>query len=269
MKGIRIATALLVATPAMLPAQGPLRVADLKISDPTRIVELDMDKLKGQPFRLAWSPDGSQFYVQTLEGTYADANTGRSNAKMRHYLFSSTPGGSKKDLQGPPDWFAEYWNAKNGQYPPGAPSLRIDVKTEQRKKSTTAAPMGGDLAKGGLVAGDAGTSAGDVSAAAAATQMVAVNTMVYKGEKIGEFVNSVIVPGLTYGWGPKGTNVLAFAEVNSGKVVIIDEQGKKLAIDGSKDAVLPAWSSDGTRLAWLQKDGKKKFPLFVATVSGS
>lgn len=266
MKGTHIATALLVAAPVMLTAQGPLRVADLKVSEPTRIVELDMDRLKGQPFRLAWSPDGSQFYVQTLEGTFTDAAAGRSNAKVRHYLFNAAPGSSKKDVQGPPDWFAEYWNGKNGQTAPGAPALAIDWKKEQRKQTTTSAPMGGELAKGG-VGGTTGSSAGDVGAAAYNMQAVPVITLSYKGEAIGEFVNTVMVPGLTYGWGPKGTNVLAFAAVNSGKVVIVDEQGGKLAIDGSKEAVLPAWSQDGTKLAWLQKDGRKKFQLYVATVS--
>jgi hypothetical protein len=265
---------MLVAAPVMLIAQGPLRVTDLKISEPTRIVELDMDKLKGQPFRLAWSPDGSQFYVQTLEGSFADANAGKPSAKLRHYLFPSAPGGSKKDLQGPPDWFAAYWTAKYGQHAPGAPSLAIDVKSERRQQTTTSAPMGGDMAKGGGGAAGgtsagSGTSAGDVAAAAVNRQTQTVNVMIFKGQRIGEFVNSVIVPGLTYGWGPSGTNVIAFANPKSGKVVIMDDQAKTLDVDGTKDAILPAWSPDGAWLAWLQKDGKKKFQLLVASVSGS
>ncbi len=263
----RIAAAVFASAPVVLAAQGAMRVADLQISEPARIVELDMGKLKGEPFRLAWSPDASQFYVQTLEGSFLDANTGRGNAKLRHYLFDSAPGGSKKDLQGPPDWFAEYWNNKNAQYPQGAPSLRIEATKEQRRQSSVSIPTGGDLAKGGAVPGEAGTSAGDVSAAAAATQTVSVTTMTYKGEKIGEFVNTVIVPGLTYGWGPKGSNILAFAAVGAGRITIVDEQGGQLAIDSTKDGLLPAWSHDGTKLAWLQKDGRKKYQLYVVAVS--
>lgn len=267
MTRIRIATALLAVAPLALAAQGPIRVANLQVSEPAQIAELDMDKLKGQPFRLAWSPDGSQLYVQTLEGSFADANAGKPSAKLRHYLFPSTPGGSKKDLNAPPDWFAAYWTAKYGQTAPGAPSLAIEVKGEQRKVSATSAPAGGEMAKGGVVPGDLGTSAGDVGSAAFASQTQRVNVMLYKGQRIGEFVNSVIVPGLTYGWGPSGTNVIAFAEPKDGKIVIMDDQAKTLEVDGTKDAILPAWSPDGTRLVWLQKDGKKKYKLFVSSIA--
>ncbi len=264
MKDIRVATALLAVAPLALAAQGPIRVGNLQVSEPAQIAELDMDKLKGQPFRLAWSPDGSQLYVQTLEGSFADANAGKPTAKLRHYLFTSTPGASKKDLQGPPDWFAAYWNGKNGQHPVDAPGLRIEPKTEQRRAQATAAPSGGDLAKGG----EQGASVSNIQSSTGSVS-VPVTTLVYKGEKIGEFVNSPMVPGLTYGWGPSGTNVIAFAEPKDGEILIMDDQAKKLKVDGTKDGILPAWSPDGTRLAWLQKDGKKKFKLLVSTVSRS
>ena len=273
MKRLGIATAVLLAVPTVF-AQAPLRVSALKIAEPVRVAELDMDKLKGQPYRMAWSPDGTQLYVQTLEGNINDVATGKVQPKLRHYLFSTEPGSAKKDAPGQPDWVAEYWNAKYGQYAPGSTALKIDVKEERRTERATNAPVGGDLAKGGVSGGGGtsagpGTSAGDVSAANAASQILNVRTMTYKGEKIGEFVNTVIVPGLTYGWGPKGSNIIAFSALKSGKVVILDEQGGKLEIDGSKDAVLPAWSPDAKRLAWLQKDGRKKFQLYIAPVSGS
>jgi len=36
----------------------------------------------------------------------------------------------------------------------------------------------------------------------------------------------------------------------------------------AKNAILPAWSTDGSRLAWAQKGSRKKFTLVVADVSG-
>jgi hypothetical protein len=221
-----------------------------------------MDDLKGEPFRLGWSPDGTQLYVQTLEGTWADANTGRASATFHHHLFAI--GGARIQLEEAPTWFAGYWGWKKGRHAPGVPELRIDLQTEQEKRMTTSVPMGGDLAKGG--AGATSTSAGDAGAAAYNSQWIPIHTMVYKGERIGQFVNTVIVPGLTYGWGPPGTNILAFAALGSGRVTIVDERGEKLAVQGSKDALLPAWSLDGTQLAWLQKNGRKKCDLYVAAV---
>jgi hypothetical protein len=263
------AVALLVAAPALVVAQGGLRASELEISEPSRVAVLDMDELKGEPFRLGWSPDGSGIYVQTLDGTWADANTGRSNVTFHHYLFSAGVGRNSSSatsatLDAPPFWFAGYWGWKNGRHAPGVPELMIDLKTEQEKRMTTSVPMGGDLAKGG--AGATSTSAGDAGAAAYNSQWIPIHTMVYKGEKIGQFVNTVIVPGLTYGWGPPGSNILAFAALGSGTVTIIDEQGEKSVVRGSKDALLPAWSLDGTRLAWLQKNGRKKYDLYVVAI---
>ena len=103
-------------------------------------------------------------------------------------------------------------------------------------------------------------------AAAYNNQPVAVNMLLVGGATVGEFVNSVIMPGMTFGWGPKGTKVIAFAEPKNGRITIMDAQGEKREVQGSKNAILPAWSPDGTRIAWLQKDGKKKFTLQVARV---
>ena len=65
-----LATAALIAIPAILAAQSPIRAGSLKVSEPVKVAELDMDKLKGQPSRLAWSDDGTQLYVQTMEGNF-------------------------------------------------------------------------------------------------------------------------------------------------------------------------------------------------------
>ena len=93
--------------------------------------------------------------------------------------------------------------------------------------------------------------------------------MLLKGETVGEFINSVIVPGLTFGWGPKGSKTIAFAQQKTGRLVIMNEQGMRQEVAGSQNALLPAWSPSGDRLAWLEKDGRRKFRLQVARVSAS
>lgn len=261
-RALRAAVLLLAARPLVVAGQTPLDIAALQFSPATTIAELDMGKLKGEPSRLAWSADGRLLYLQTTE------NRGRPDAKNHHYSFS-VDGGRKQDLDAEPVWAADYWRGKSGQAPPDMPALKIDLKTETRERHTTSAPMGGDLARGGITPGEAGTSAGDAGSAAYGAQSATVHSMVLKGQTIGEFVNSVIVPGLTFGWGPKGSQVMAFAAPKDGRIVVMDYEGRKRDVDGTGDALLPAWSQDAQRLAWLEKGGRRKVRLRVANVTTS
>lgn len=255
-----IVTLLAVAASVTL-AQAPPDIERLTVSPVSRVTELDMGKLKGEPRQLAWSADGKQFYLQTVE------NAGRPNMKARHYLLgadSSAP----QNVDAQPEWASAYWVDKSAQTSPDDRTFKIEAKSEQRTERTTSAPMGGEMARGGT-SGDptSGTSSGDAMAAAYGAQGTTVNVMVLKGERIGEFVNSVLVPGLTFGWGPKGTKLIAFAAPKTGRVMLMDNQGRKKEVAESRDAILPAWSQDGARLAWLQKEGRRKFSLQVANVS--
>nr|MBA3948644.1 hypothetical protein [Acidobacteriota bacterium] len=81
------------------------------------------------------------------------------------------------------------------------------------------------------------------------------------------FDNTVIVPGLTFGWGPSGTKVMAYAEPAKGRIVVMDGDGDRREVGGTKDALLPAWSTDGSRLAWLERAGRNRFVVRVARVA--
>lgn len=258
-----LAAAFAIAAPALLAAQSQMPVGALKFSESSRVAEIDTDKLKGQPSRLAWSPDGTQLYVQMMKGQFGKPQA----SKFSHHVFTISDG-RKKDVEGEPDWVSAYWTAKSGQASPDAAGFKIDLKTEVRTEKTVSTPMGGDLARGGTAGDDGGkTGAGDVLAAAYNQQAVPVNTMLLEGEVVGEFVNSVIVPGLTFGWGPKGSGVIAYSATKTGRVVVMDASAKKQEVPDTKDTLLPAWSSDGSQLAWLQRNGRKKYVLQVAGVS--
>jgi hypothetical protein len=254
---VAVTLILVSAFSAAAAAQAPLPVGKLEFSRPADLATLDMGQLKGEPARLAWSPDGSQFYLQSLEAF------GRPDAAAFHYLFDVATG-SRTSLAAEPEWAATYWVAKSNQVSPDIPGHKIALESEQKIERTTSVPRGGDLARGGSSTA-MGTSAEDAAMAANNRQAIMIHRMKLQGETVGEF-ETFIVPGLTFGWGPEGTQVIAFAARGNGRVTVMDGTGRKQEVGGSKDALLPAWSPDASRLAWLQKDGRRKFVLRVVEV---
>lgn len=254
-----IIAALLIAMPELVLAQQPVHVSTLDISAPAPLGSIDLSDVKGTPSRLSWSPDASQLYFQTLEGGF-----GKPDATLRHYLFSVSTG-ARTTLDAEPDWAAAYWTAKSWKMSPDPQPLEIELKSERRLERTTSVPRGGDLARGGTSTG-MGSSAEEGVKAVNSVQTVHSNSMWLHGQLIGLFENSVIVPGLTFGWGPAGSRLIAFAAQKSGRIVVMDGERRRKNVPQSKDGLLPAWSPDGTRLAWLQKSGRRQFLLQISRI---
>jgi hypothetical protein len=87
-----------------------------------------------------------------------------------------------------------------------------------------------------------------------------------KDETIGEWLNAPVTPGTTFSWAPAPLRLLAFAKRDGGPIVVIDANGGRAELSGTKSALLPAWSADGKRLAWLERKGKK-YQLTIAEIS--
>lgn len=240
----------------------PWKAGSLAISEPSTVVALEGATLTGQPSRMSWSPDGNLLYIQTLEGSF-----GRPDAKLRHFLVAST-GGALREMPAEPEWATDYWIVKSDQASPDDPSTRIEPKSEARRERTTSTPQGGDLARGGT-SPVSSIGRDDAVDAAFNSQIAFMNTLLLHGRVIGEFDNTVIVPGLTFGWGPMGTQVIAYAETRKGRVTIMDGSGDRKEIAGTEAALLPAFSNDGGRLAWMEKAGRNKFVVRVARVEES
>jgi WD40 repeat protein len=233
----------------------------VQISTPTLITTIDAGKLKGEPTRLSWSPDGTELYLQTSE---RDAQGMTIN--HRHYTLAMADG-KTKSVDAAPAWGTEYWTWKSSQQAPGSSTFVIDPpKQGQQKLSATSAPMGGDLAKGGGDTGTGGTAAGDVASARAQTQTLTVVSLSVKGESIGEFVGQQFLPGYTFGWSPKAIGMIVYAN-RSGRLAVMNEQGEKQQVEGTKNVILPAWSLDGSKIVFMQKSGKNKYELYVANVT--
>lgn len=243
-------------------AHQPWKAGALSISTPADVVALEGATLTGQPSRMSWSPDGNLLYIQTLDGTF-----GRPDAKLRHFLVAST-GGALREMPAEPEWATDYWIVKSDQASPDDPSVRIELKNESRRERTVSTPQGGDLARGGTSTVSS-IGRNDAVDAAFNSQVAFMSTMLLHKRQIGQFDNTVIVPGLTFGWGPAGTKIIAYAETRKGRVTIMDGAGDRKEIDGTEQASLPAFSNDGSRLAWIEKDGRNKFVVRVARVERS
>lgn len=245
---------------ALTLAQAP-SAKTMQVSAPAQVGTIDTGKLKGEPIQLAWSPDGTTLFLQTSE------RDPRGMVKNPRFYVMSASDGKPEPLDGPPLWVAEYWAWKSNKLAPGSNTFGIEVKEEQRAATATASPMGGALAKGSPSGdpGGGGTTAEEAGMRAAQTQTQHVFSLTSKGETVGEFINQQFLPGYTFSWSPAAQGVMAYAN-QAGRLALMDQQGQKQQIDATKNVILPAWSSDGSKIAFLQKAGKNKYDLLVVNV---
>jgi hypothetical protein len=236
-------------------------VAALTFSAPAAVAQLDTGKLDGEITQLAWSSDGSQIY---LRASKADRF---GNVQNRHYVLTFGDKAPER-LNAAPPWAASYWRWKSSPSSPGSADFHINVESDQKTFKGVATPMGGDLARGGGDSGAMGTSVSDFAAAARTRQNATDVQLRAAGHVIGEWTNEPIQPGLTFGWAPASVGVLSYVDRGKNdKLMVLDAAGHVQAIEATEDALLPAWSNDGAKLAFLRRQGKKKYTLEIITIS--
>jgi hypothetical protein len=235
-------------------AQGPaVDVSTLTLGPPVLIAEVDTAKIKGVVRRLAWEPDGTTLYLQTAEGRPPDE-------KVRHYAIE-VAGGAMVTLDREPDWAAQYWAVKQDRSAPGVPSLAIDVQQgiETLKAGVGASGVLDRQSSPDAVAGS-NPSVSSLTDAAHGNQNATVTRLKLVGEDIAVWVNERPFPGAKFSWGPAGSGALVYTGEH-GELVLFDRQKHRQRVPDVKEAFLPAWSADGSRLAFIQKTGRKKVAI--------
>src|SRR4051812_4112053 len=245
-------TSLLSISHIQIPAAA-VDASAVRIGTPATITQLDLGKLKGELRQVGWSPDGTKLYVQTADGN-------PPSEKLRHYIVP-VAGGAPAAVDAEPEWASTYWGIKSDRFAPGLRSLTIEVvqKSEKIKIGT------GTGRPGEQAGGTGGSIPVDVEKTAEG-QYQNLTRLTFLDEPVSEFVNQRAIPGLMFSWGPLGSGAIAYTDRESGQLMLFDQHKHKQTVGGVKDALLPAWSTDGTRLAWVKKDGRRKYSLMWAAV---
>ena len=249
-------------TPVMM--GGGQSAPTLKLAS-AQVAAIDLSKIKGSLLcELAWSPDNTELYLQTCDED--------KNALLKesfHYILPVATGVPKR-VDARPDWAAAYWQWKSAQTAPRDETFKIDLQATKEVLSATAHPMAGDLAMGGSPTGRGGRGGVPVETAASAardSQSANVYRMMLNGQIVGEWINHRTMPGVTFGWGPLESGLIAYADRDSGTLVIMNKSGGRQKIEGTKDVLLPGFTSDGKQLVYVTDLGHRKYALMVAAIT--
>ena len=229
---------------AQTPAPPPVDVAKLTISAPVEIRSLDLKGSRGVPTRMAWSLDDKWIYVRI--STFDRW----SNETVRHLLIE-VAGKGTETLADEPGWLPRYWNTKAAMASPVVPSWRIKVDTRQETVRTANVPREGNIGMhGDPTAGLDET----VKNAALASQQASFQDYRLNGQVVAASVNGQVVPGRSFAWAPAPFALFAYVN-DKGRLVVMNHDGRTREVKGPKRPLLPAWSENGQRLAWVQEAG--------------
>jgi hypothetical protein len=225
----------------------------LKLSDPVAWAQIDVSTLKGRPARLAWSDDRSELYLQVVDGTTA------AELKFRHYIVRK--GAPPTSIQTQPVWVQDYWKWKSAKIFFGDPQLTIQVDTGHQLADN----LNGTGANKAAYLRDTPISGTQLMLARQPGEDRVTTRLLLKGEIVGEFVDEAIVPGYTFGWSPEELRMIVFRSTR-GRLTVMDGDGKKQTAGTTNDVLLPAWSSDGAAIAYLERKNQKTFTIYVIEI---
>jgi len=252
-----LACGLVVPGQHQVPGSAPASVGQLVVGPLRDVATFGTKEAPGEPTRLAWSADGAYLYVR------ASTFDRWANETTSHLLVAVATGRVER-LAAEPPWAAQYWSWKSGPTCPADASFRVDLEVRSELVRTTNVPREGNI--GQNVADPAAGLDDVVINAARASQQARFETLTLRGRVIDRAVNRHLVPGRTFGWAPAPSPLVAYVD-EKGRLAVMDAAGRTRGVEGAKQVVLPAWSGDATRLAFLRKTGGGKFSVRIADLA--
>ncbi len=230
--------------------RAPIDARRVLVSAPERLVEVALDDLKGDPRRLAWSPEGERLYVRAVKSDRW------GNQRTWHYEITLADRRLRL-VEREPAWASAYWEWKSARSAPESPDFRIAIESRQERRSATGVASAGAMAQSGgdpTLGAEMGPQGQAIAKHSMQDQMVTTTTLTLRRERLGEYVNVAPLLGLTFGWAPAPLDAIAYCDAK-GRPVVMDRAGRKRPIQGLNDASLPAWSPGGTQIALAQRAG--------------
>jgi hypothetical protein len=249
--------AVVLAVAAQAPP-APVSVSALKAGSPTTVAELDYGKLKGEPRRLSWAADGSELYLQVVEGKPPDE-------KVRHYIVK-VEGGTVRPVDKEPAWAVEYWNVKQDRAAPGLPHVMIEINQAVETLKSGTGPAGVlDRQSSPEAVGSANPSVESLANGQHGNSLANVVRLSLAGEEFAAWINERPFPGGRFSWGPAGSGALVYSD-EQGRLVFLDRERHRQQVPATKATFLPAWSRDGARLAYVVKTARKRGQIAVLPI---